>query len=598
MSNTGTIFQLNADTMFLQSWRPYVWLLLGAFVIYGHTISFSEYTYYDDMLLIEKNFSHVDQLSDIGKEFFEDAGHQGQGGTLYRPLLTVSLILDAQISGKALWAYRITDIALHAVACILLFVFLNLLGFRRPFSFVASILFCVHPALTQAVAWIPGRNDSLLAVFVLACFISFLKFLSVPSAKWYFLQLIFFTLALFTKETAIVVAPLALIYYTVIKKERLFSLTVIMLSAGWIVVAANWHFMRYIAGIAQIADWQYAFSTILTSLWIPLVYLGKIVWPFDLAFVLVTPDMNVTAGVIGLLVLFALIVVSEKKDWGMIFFGFAWFALFLAPTLFHHSDSYWLPKYYEHRIYTPFIGALIALASLSLPVWLRPPKSLATIATMFVVGGLGLMSFRHSYNFENAMTFREFAARNAPSDMTIYSAVERMHLPATLLERIKQSQGHSSIPLPAKGEPSAFITMAELKVIQAEFERQRLAGTGNTELLYSLIPIYFARGFLVTAEKELKECIERDSTNADLRFNLGVLYYDAHYEKKAETEWLEALRLNPDMGDTHYNLCYLYYEQKRYAEAWRHCQMALRLGEHVVPNLIEDIKQNLALQRE
>ncbi len=252
MSNTEAMFQSNSEKIFLQSWRPYAGLLLIAFLIYGHILSFSEYTYYDDVLLIEKNFSHIDQLSDIGKAFFEDAGHQGQGGTLYRPLLTVSLMLDAQISGTALWAYRLTDVALHAVSCLLLFVFLNLLGVERRFSFLASILFCAHPALTQAVAWIPGRNDSLLAVFVLACFISFLKFVATPSAKLYVLQLLFFTLALFTKETAIVIAPLALIYYTVIKKERLFSLAVAMLSVGWIVVAANWHFMRYISAIAPI----------------------------------------------------------------------------------------------------------------------------------------------------------------------------------------------------------------------------------------------------------------------------------------------------------------------------------------------------------
>ncbi|MBI3579434.1 MAG: glycosyltransferase family 39 protein, partial [Ignavibacteriales bacterium] len=267
------------EKVFLHAWRPYAWLLVSSFMVYGHIVSFSEYTYYDDYILIGKNFSHIEHLSDIGKAFFEDAGHQGQGGTLYRPILTISFILDAQLSGKALWGYRLTDVALHAVSCLLLFMLLNLLGFKRSFSFIASILFCVHPALTQTVAWIPGRNDSLLTVFVLACFISFLKFSSAPSAKGFFLQLLFFTLAMFTKESAIVLAPLALIYYRVLKREKLFSLTVAMLLVGWVFVVVNWHFMRFIAGIAQITDWKYAFTTVLTSLWIPLVYLGKIVWP-------------------------------------------------------------------------------------------------------------------------------------------------------------------------------------------------------------------------------------------------------------------------------------------------------------------------------
>lgn len=581
--------------IFVAARRPYAWLLLSAFILYGSIISFSEYTHYDDYILIGKNFAHIEHLSDIGKAFFEDAGHQGQGGTLYRPILTISFILDAQLSGKALWAYRLTDVTLHAVSCLLLFMLLNLLGFKRSISFIASILFCVHPALTQTVAWIPGRNDSLLTVFVLACFISFIKFSSAPSAKWFFLQLLFFTLAMFTKESAIVLAPLALIYYAVIKREKLFSLTVAMLLVGWIFVVVNWHFMRFIAGIAQITDWRYAFSTVLTSLWIPLVYLGKIVWPFDLAFVLVTPDMNITAGVIGLLVLSALIVVSENRNWKMIFFGVIWFGLFLAPTLFHHSDLYWLPKYYEHRIYTSVIGIVIILLSFSLPRWLKPPRPLATAIIIFAVAGLGLMSFRHSYDFENAMTLREFAARKAPSDITLYTAVEQMHLPAILMERIQKAREDSLAAKPLKGEPSKLISMTKLKVIQAELERRRLGETGSTATKQSIVPIYFARGFLVTAERKLNECIANDSTNADLRYNLGVLYYEAHNEAKAETAWLEVLRLNPVMGDAHHNLCYLYYEQRRYDAAWTHCQEALKLGVPVVPNLIEEIKRNLAL---
>ena len=62
-----------------------------------------------------KTFHISTSLSNIGHAFLEDVSHQGQGGNLYRPLLTVSLILSAQISGTMPFGYHLIDILLHCV---------------------------------------------------------------------------------------------------------------------------------------------------------------------------------------------------------------------------------------------------------------------------------------------------------------------------------------------------------------------------------------------------------------------------------------------------------------------------------------------------
>jgi hypothetical protein len=157
------------QTIFIKTWRPYFWIAISSFLLYGHIIFFSEYTHYDDHFLIVGNYSKIANLSDIGRQFFEDVGHLGQGGSLYRPMLNVSFILSAQISGTNTWGHHLLNILLHIGACVFLFILLLNLGVSRSISFLSSVLFTIHPALTQSIAYISGRNDSLLAMFY--CFV-------------------------------------------------------------------------------------------------------------------------------------------------------------------------------------------------------------------------------------------------------------------------------------------------------------------------------------------------------------------------------------------------------------------------------------------
>src|SRR5579859_1970733 len=129
----------------------------------------------------------------------------------YRPLVTASFALDAHWPSTSPAAYHATNLLVHACASLLL------LGLLRRFAMGAAaragaLLFAVHPALAAAVAWIPGRNDSLLTLFVLAAW----QFLPVEGfgsssgppvrlrGRLLGLHLSFFAAALLTKETALV----------------------------------------------------------------------------------------------------------------------------------------------------------------------------------------------------------------------------------------------------------------------------------------------------------------------------------------------------------------------------------------------------------
>ena len=164
------------DPIFLRTWRPYAWIVLVGFLLYFKAIFFG-YTYLDDNNLILENIYFLHDISNIIAAFGQDVFRLiSTADIYYRPLMTVSLILDAQIGGAAPFIYHFTNLLIHLLGSCLVFLLLNKIGCKRELSFVFSLIFAIHPALSQAVAWIPGRNDSLMAVFALLSFIFFIDY--------------------------------------------------------------------------------------------------------------------------------------------------------------------------------------------------------------------------------------------------------------------------------------------------------------------------------------------------------------------------------------------------------------------------------------
>jgi protein O-mannosyl-transferase len=571
----------------LRSWRPYMWLAFFGFLIYSQILTFSEYTHSDDYFLIVESFSHIDQWSDIGPAFLEDVSHLSQGGNLYRPLLTVSLIFSAQISGITPFGYHLIDIILHFASCCLLFAALQIIGIKRNVSFFGALFFCIHPAITQAVAWIPGRNDSLLAVFILCGFIAYTKFSSTSLLKWYILHLLCFTLAMFTKESAVVFPFLILLYSFSLKKEKKLPLTIILLIVGWIIVLANWHIMRSAAMITPVGDTFFAAKTILSSLWIILFYFGKIFWPFNPSYAPVAADIHITIGIISAGLISLALFLSERKDWKLIFFGITWFILFLVPTFYYDLSVRALPKFYEHRIYIPFMGVLFMLLSLSYKKTTELFNGILPFVFILIFTALGCFSFMHTNKFKNCITLSEYDAATSPNDLRRYNSITRMNIPKKLAQEIGELRETSK--LEEGGRPE--VTKEELWRIIVDLKKEPGTNHIDPELHHCLAISYYARGLLLSSEDNFLAAIQNSPQNADILYNLGILYYSAHMKKKTEEAWLKALQLDSTMGNAYNNLSYLYYESGRNESAWLYSQKAMQYGIQVTPQFVKELQK-------
>lgn len=93
----------------------------------------------------------------------------------YRPLTTLSFLIDTLLWGELPAGFHATNLLLHLGVCALLLAVLRRL-LSSGAAFVGALLFAVHPAHAEPVAFVSARADLLCAFFVLAAFLAWMHY--------------------------------------------------------------------------------------------------------------------------------------------------------------------------------------------------------------------------------------------------------------------------------------------------------------------------------------------------------------------------------------------------------------------------------------
>ncbi len=86
----------------------------------------------------------------------------------FRPAVLYSLALDRAWSGENPRGFHLTNIVLYAATCVFLWLFAWQLSGRPLASWLGAVIFALHPAHPESVAFIAGRTDVLAALFLFA----------------------------------------------------------------------------------------------------------------------------------------------------------------------------------------------------------------------------------------------------------------------------------------------------------------------------------------------------------------------------------------------------------------------------------------------
>ena len=501
--------------------------MLVPLLVYGQSVQY-DYVQADDADLILKNRLFISQLGNIPNTFtrsyFEVDGELNDQKTYYRPLVISSLILDTQLGSGAATVYHVTNVAMHALVVFLLYSLLIAMQADRRVAGACALLFAVHPVNVQAVCWIVGRNDLLLAVWVLTSMLSLIRFSRTNATTALLGHLVAFALALFTKESAIMMLPLFFLFAWLWVGQSSFYLRHRSLLMGYGVILLGWYGLRQQAlsggDVFEVTTIRSLSQTLFVNIPDLLVHTGKVVAPIRLS---IMPSLDLTGLMLGVLALgicatiFGRVLTPRRQV-----FVWGWFLLFLLPTLLVEE----MPIY-EHRAYVPLLGLCIGLSQIKIAEHTARRQHVVAVILLAL---FAVQTVRHSAVFTDRFTYWASATNDSP-----YAPIALVNLGQMEEERGRPGQ-------------------AEL-----HYRRALSLDPETPKANNNLGIVLMAKGDSASAKARFLEELRVNPENAEAHFNLGLYNKLVGRIAEAVPYWKSTLELNPYFVPAYQNLADYYH---------------------------------------
>lgn len=141
----------------------------------------------------------------------------------YRPVFVVWLMLNSKLFGLDTALWHASALALHLAAVALLYFLGRRLTGSAASAGIAALLFGLHPAHIEAVAWISGATESLFAALAFATLLCYVRLrdpqTDASKHMWLLAMAALFALDIFSKETAIVLPALVGAYELLVPRD-------------------------------------------------------------------------------------------------------------------------------------------------------------------------------------------------------------------------------------------------------------------------------------------------------------------------------------------------------------------------------------------
>jgi len=403
---------------------------------------------------------------------------------------------------------------------------------KNILCFLFALFWVVHPLFVEEMAVCSGLASPMHAFFVLFSLYSF--YLAVKAKiklSWYLSSLFSFLLALISKESAIVLAPLLLFFciagakFGIFESKRIKRIFLLNIPIWFIAVsyaalrltALNFsntlNFYEQSNVFTENVIFRfYTFCTVLTYglklIFLPLGLHPERSWPVFLNFF--TPQVWISFLILAGLVSSAVFFWRKKPV-----FSFGIFWLFTAYFPMSNIVAQINALFWEHWLYLPSIGILLSILSV---VNLKQHL----FRRIFYIICIGVVMFMGLYTLS-----RNFFAR---TPYTYYSEIIK-HEPNSVA-----TLNNLAMSLAERGENKKVITYY-LKAIA-------ISDT-YPQLHHNLAKAYLAEGKTKMAEEEFLKAIKIDERFYYSRLSLGEIYLAQRKMKQARDQFKKALEVYP-----------------------------------------------------
>lgn len=340
-----------------------------------------EFILYDDPVYVTENPLVLEGLTLEGIRVAFDPRTVVAGN--WHPLSIISHMLDVALFGLDAAGHHAVNVAWHSASTALLFwLLVRMTGAVWP-SLLVAALFGWHPLRVESVVWVSERKDVLSTFFWFATMAAYLGYVARPDWKRYALVATALVLGLLSKPMLVTV-PLVLLLLdwwplgrfengpaAALPRERMvpqrrngraliiekLPLLAIAFVAGLMTVAAQSSQHAVVAlGRVSLA------VRILNALEAYIAYVGKLVWPVDLAiyYPLHGRSYTLVGGLFSLAILAGItwLALRQARRRPYLAVGWLWYLITLLPVigLVQVGSAMMADRY----TYVPVVGLLIA----------------------------------------------------------------------------------------------------------------------------------------------------------------------------------------------------------------------------------------------
>jgi tetratricopeptide (TPR) repeat protein len=520
-----------------------IFLMVATFCIYSQ-VQDHEFINYDDGLYITNNLNVQAGLTSESISWAFTTFHTGQ----WYPVTWFSHMLDYQLYGLHAKGHHLTSLFLHITSALILFIVLfRMTGAIWQSAFVAA-MFAFHPLNVESVAWIAERKNVLSTLFWLLTMWAYIYYAEKPTLKRYGLVFLFFTLGLMSKPM-LVTLPFVLLlldywplrrfqfgqergdneisekntakrseaFRLVLEKVPLFLLTV-----GLSIVTFS---AQKSSGYMSYAE-NLTFSTRLINAMVSyLEYLGKMVWPENLAMFYPHPGNTLAAwkGILCCIVLVGITIISIRliKKTPYFTVGWFWYLGTLVPVIgivqvggVAMADRY---------AYVPLIGIFIIVAwgvPELISKWRYKGKVLSVSAGI-IIFALLITTWKQVSHWKSSITIFKHAIRVTDKKYPNFSLVYN-NLGIALFADGKNEEAISHYKMAIKTNPAHDLPYYNMGVALSGKKK-------NDEAIFHY---------------KLAIKLNPDFTNA--HYNLGIILLQRGAMKEAVYHFREAVRLRPE----------------------------------------------------
>lgn len=446
----------------------------------------------------------------------------------YYPISLLSYAIDYHFWKLNPMGFRITNVFLHSINAILIFSIILTITNKFSASFIAAIIFIIHPVNVESVAWLAERENVLSFLFFLLSLYLYIKSQETSKKLYYFASLNIYIFAILSKALPVTLPFILLLYDFCFTRKNLQEKILYKIPFLFISCITSIITVTTFKGIPTLGIYSESpylkmlsmfriFSTYVEKIFIPVRLNNFYVNYLSLSFF--DYEIIISVLILSLITFFA--YKSCKKEI-VIFFCITWFFITLIPVSNVFPTCQWMADRY---LYFPSFGFSLFIVILYEKILQRCKsfknsgklKIITVTFLIMLIAFYSTLTVRRNRIWKNSITLWEDCVKKDPN-----GALAHTYLGGAYMKR-------------------GFKDKAVV-----EFKRALQINPKRASVWANLAYIDINNGQLEEAFKKIRLALYFEADNYEAHNALGMYYMCKTKYNRAIVEFQRTLELQPE----------------------------------------------------